>query len=50
MRVLGVFWGSSSTGRSGWASPVEFPSEGCWRISGRVRDITLTYVVKVVSG
>ena len=48
MRVLGVHWGSSSTGRGGWASAVEFPSEGCWRISGRVGDISLSYVVRVI--
>jgi hypothetical protein len=48
LRVLGVNWGYSSTGRGSWASAVEFPSEGCWRISGRVRDVTLTYVVRVV--
>lgn len=50
LRVLGAFWGHSSDGRGSWMSPVEFPSEGCWRISGRVRDVSLTYVVKVVAG
>lgn len=48
MKVLGVNWGYSSTGRGSWASAVRFPSEGCWRITGRVRDISLSYVVKVV--
>jgi hypothetical protein len=50
MRVLGVYWGYASSGpgaHGSWASAVEFPSEGCWRISGRVRDVTLTYVVRV---
>jgi hypothetical protein len=28
---------------------VELPSEGCWRITGRVADISLSYVVKVVA-
>jgi hypothetical protein len=50
MRVLGVHWGHSSSGGSGWASAVLFPSEGCWRISGRVGDVSLTYVVRVVAG
>jgi hypothetical protein len=48
MKVLGVVWGHDSYGRGGWASAVKFPSEGCWRISGRVRDITLSYVVRVI--
>ena len=50
MRVLSVNWGYSSDGRGSWASAVTFPSEGCWRLTGRVRDVSLTYVVKVVSG
>ena len=45
MRVLSVNWGGGS-----WASAVLFPSEGCWRISGRVGDVSLSYVVKVVAG
>lgn len=48
LKVLGAFWGHSSNGKGSWASPVEFPSEGCWRISGRVNDVSLTYVVRVV--
>ncbi|HEV8688055.1 MAG TPA: hypothetical protein VGQ84_12325 [Gaiellaceae bacterium] len=50
MRVLAVNWGSSSTGRSGWASAVVFPDEGCWRITGWIRDVSLTFVVKVLRG
>nr|MBA3433868.1 hypothetical protein [Actinomycetota bacterium] len=51
MKVLSVNWGYSyPSGRGSWASAVRFPSEGCWRISGRVGDISLTYVVKVVAG
>ena len=50
MRVLSVNWGHSSDGRGSWASAVAFPSEGCWRLTGRVRDVSLTYVVKVVEG
>jgi hypothetical protein len=51
MRVLSVNWGYASSGpaaQGSWASAVTFPSEGCWRISGRVRDVSLTYVVRVV--
>ena len=50
MRVLAVNWGYTSTGLGSWRSAVTFPSEGCWRITGRVRDISLSYVVKVVGG
>ena len=50
MRVLAVNWGHSSDGRGSWASAVTFSGEGCWRITGRVRDVTLSYVVKVVPG
>lgn len=53
LRVLGVFWGhayvNGRRGRGSWASAVAFPSEGCWRLTGRVRDIALSYVVKVVA-
>jgi hypothetical protein len=53
MRVLNVFWGHSFVNgrrvRGSWMTPVELPSEGCWRISGRVADISLSYVVKVVA-
>jgi hypothetical protein len=51
MQVLSVNWGHSlSTGRGSWMSAVTFPSEGCWRINGRVRDVSLSYVVRVVAG
>jgi hypothetical protein len=50
LRVLAVNWGSSSAGGGSWASAVAFPSEGCWRLTGRVRDVSLTYVVSVVEG
>ena len=49
MRVLGVFWGHSSTGKGSWASAVAFPAAGCWRITGRVGPTTLSYVVRVVT-
>jgi hypothetical protein len=52
-RVLNVFWGhtyvNGSRGRGGWMTPVVLPSEGCWRFSGRVGDITISYVVRVVA-
>jgi hypothetical protein len=48
MRVLGVFWGHSSTGKGSWASPVAFPAGGCWRITGRAGRTTVSYVVRVV--
>lgn len=50
LRVLNVFWGygtSGPTARGSWATPVEFPSEGCWRITARVADVTLSYVALV---
>ena len=49
MHVLGVHWGNNTAGRGSWASAVEFPSEGCWRITGRVGDISLSYVVRVIA-
>ncbi len=49
LKVLGANWGYSSSGKGGWATAVEFPSEGCWRISGRVNDVTLTYVGRVAA-
>jgi hypothetical protein len=53
LNVLSVNWGYSYAPgrppRGSWASAVKFPSEGCWRISGRVRDVSLTYVVRVVA-
>ena len=48
MRVLAVTWSYSSAGKGSWASAVVFPSEGCWRLTGRVEDVSLTYVVRVV--
>ena len=47
LEVLGVHWGYSSSGRGSWASAVLFPSEGCWRVTGRVGDVSLTFVAKV---
>lgn len=54
LRVLSVSWGHSiAPGRpqiGSWRSAVKFPSEGCWKITGRVQDISLSYVVKVLAG
>jgi hypothetical protein len=53
LNVLSVNWGYSyapgKPPRGSWASAVTFPSQGCWRITGRVRDVSLTYVVRVVA-
>jgi hypothetical protein len=35
------------TGSETWASKITFPTFGCWRLTGRVRDIALTFVVNV---
>lgn len=48
MIVRSVNWGYSSNGRGSWASAVAFPDGGCWRITGRAGDTTLSYVVRVV--
>jgi hypothetical protein len=42
LRVVKVSWGSGS-----WASAIVFPSAGCWRLTGRVAGVSLSYVVKV---
>jgi hypothetical protein len=39
---------SNFTGSDTWASKITFPSSGWWRLTGRVRDIALTFVVDVV--
>lgn len=49
LRVVAVNWGSTNTGIGSWRSAVTFSDEGCWRITGRVGDIALTYVVRVVA-
>lgn len=48
MIVRAVRWGYSSDGTGSWASAVAFPSGGCWRITGRAGDTTLSYVVRVL--
>lgn len=44
LRVLGVNWGGGS-----WATAMTFSTEGCWRITGRLGDIALSYVIEVVA-
>jgi hypothetical protein len=50
MRVRGVFWGYSSTGKGSWASAVAFPAGGCWRITGRAGPTTVSFVARIVIG
>jgi hypothetical protein len=33
-----------------WAARMRFPDEGCYRVTGRVEDIALSFVVRVVVG
>ena len=48
LRVLGVNRGSfSSSPDPSYMSAVSFPTPGCWRLSARVADVSLTYVVRV---
>lgn len=49
LRVLGVNTGSfSNADRPSHMSPVVFPAAGCWRLTARVGDVGLTYVVRAV--
>jgi hypothetical protein len=48
LRVLGANMGSfSSAVNPSWATPVVFPTPGCWRVTARVNDVSLTYAVDV---
>jgi hypothetical protein len=53
VRVLNVVWGhtvvNGKRGLGSWMTPVVVPAEGCYRFTGRVGDIALSYVVKVVA-
>lgn len=40
--------GSGFRGSGSWAARLHFPSEGCWKVTGRVRDVSLAFVVEVV--
>lgn len=35
-------------GSATWATRTAFPGEGCWKVTGRVKDIAFSFVVKVV--
>lgn len=34
-------------GSGTWATPVSFPTPGCWKLTARLADVNLSYVVKV---
>jgi hypothetical protein len=49
LRMLGANMGSfSGANNPSWATPVVFPTPGCSRVTARVRDLSLAYVVDVV--
>lgn len=49
LKVLGVNQGSfSSAEKPSFMSGVNFPTPGCWRLTARVADVSLSYVVDVV--
>ena len=49
LQVLRVNRGSfANATRPSYMSPVSFPTAGCWRLTARLGDLSLTYVVSVV--
>jgi len=48
LRVLRVNQGSFAGAPPSYMSPVSFPTAGCWRLTARVDDVSLSYVVEVV--
>ncbi len=42
------------TGSGTWATPITFPTQGCWRLTARVADdasaVSLSFVMKVAAG
>jgi hypothetical protein len=49
LRVLGVNRGSfAGAERPSFMSAVTFPTAGCWRLTARLGDVSLTYVVSVI--
>ena len=49
LQVLGVNTGSfSGAANPSHMSPVGFPTAGCWRLTARLGDLSLVYVVQVV--
>ncbi len=49
LRVLRMNQGSfAGADEPSFMSPVSFPTAGCWRLTARVADVSLTYVVEVM--
>jgi hypothetical protein len=49
LRVLRVNHGSFvGAAKPSWATPLVFPTAGCWQLAARFADIRLTYVVRLV--
>ncbi len=49
LQMLGANMGSFSGALNpSWATPVVLPTAGCWRVTARVRDVSLAYVVDVL--
>jgi hypothetical protein len=49
LRVISVNQGSfSGADKPSYASAVTFPTAGCWRLTARVADVSLSYVLDVV--
>lgn len=42
-------WPEGFRGSGSWASRVWFTSEGCWKVTGRIRDVSLSFIVGVAS-
>jgi hypothetical protein len=50
-RSVGISgWSTGFHGSASWASRFHFPPDSCWRITGRVKDVSLVYVMRVVVG
>jgi hypothetical protein len=48
LQMLGANMGSfSNAANPSWATPVVFPTPGCWRVTARVGDVSLTYAVDI---
>ena len=50
LHVVGVNTGSFAGYQPSHMTPVSFPAPGCWRVTARVGDVSLTYVVRVEVG
>jgi hypothetical protein len=49
VQVVTVSGTLSSWGGPSWAARMRFPAPGCWLVHGRVADLALSYVLKVVA-